>query len=496
MQVLRLMTMPTLSAAFFHDPTVLMRHGFVEYFRFAVRLKHALIATLPGLALGILEAGWENVIMTNHLSILLFLGLLTVLIFQVHDIYSERLFSNLLLFRTTLFAWGISFGIMVFIYKTLIPSHEPDARLLLSWFSISLLGLGVGRLLLLWLFRALRRRNLFLQRAVILGCTENGFYLARHLQQHGDIRVGIVGFIHESIDPPPERMIPVAQDIALPLLGNVDRLCHMIRRDEIHTVLVALSWTDEERISHILRQLRNFPVNVLLMPDILAFRYAHNRIHTIAGLPLFDILQVPLRGWSPLLKRIEDILLGSLCLVILLPLMLCIALAIKLDSPGPVLFQQRRYGYNNRLIKIYKFRSMYAAQNDPEGQVQASHNDDRVTRVGRFIRKASLDELPQLINVLFGDMSMVGPRPHATATKAAGILFENAVEEYTARHRVKPGITGWAQVNGYRGETNTLDKIQKRVEYDLEYIERWSLWFDLYILFRTLPAVISARSAY
>ncbi|RBH45093.1 undecaprenyl-phosphate glucose phosphotransferase, partial [Pseudomonas sp. MWU13-2860] len=192
----------------------------------------------------------------------------------------------------------------------------------------------------------------------------------------------------------------------------------------------------------------------------------------------------------------EDVLLAAVALALAAPLMLLLALLIKLDSPGPVLFRQKRYGYNNRLIEVYKFRSMYVEQADADAEAQTTRRDPRVTRVGRFIRKTSLDELPQLLNVLGGSMSMVGPRPHATATKAAGVLFEDAVSEYTARHRVKPGITGWAQVNGYRGETDTLAKIERRVEYDLEYIENWSLWFDFYILIRTLPAVLSADAAY
>ena len=204
----------------------------------------------------------------------------------------------------------------------------------------------------------------------------------------------------------------------------------------------------------------------------------------------------PFKGWSPLIKRIEDLVLASLALLLLSPLMLGVALAIKLDSPGPVLFRQKRYGYNNRLIEVYKFRSMYHQMADAHAERQTTKGDSRVTRVGAFIRRTSLDELPQLLNVLLGSMSMVGPRPHATATKAAGILFEEAVETYSARHRVKPGITGWAQINGYRGETDTLEKIEKRVEFDLEYIENWSVWFDLYILFRTLPAVAFSKEAY
>ncbi|HXQ98852.1 MAG TPA: exopolysaccharide biosynthesis polyprenyl glycosylphosphotransferase, partial [Pseudomonas sp.] len=186
----------------------------------------------------------------------------------------------------------------------------------------------------------------------------------------------------------------------------------------------------------------------------------------------------------------------SLAIALLSPVMLLIAAAIKLDSRGPVLFWQKRYGYNNRLITVCKFRSMHTHQADATAEQQTVKGDARVTRVGRFIRKTSLDELPQLFNVFAGNMSMVGPRPHATATKAAGILFEQAVKEYTSRHRVKPGITGLAQINGFRGETDTVEKIEKRVEFDLEYIENWSVWFDLYILLRTVPAVLFSREAY
>lgn len=216
-------------------------------------------------------------------------------------------------------------------------------------------------------------------------------------------------------------------------------------------------------------------------------------------LPFFAFWNPPLvtipKIW-PLIKRCEDLVLASIALVLFAPLMALVALAIRLDSKGPVLFRQKRYGYNNRLIWVFKFRSMYTERTDANAERQTTRDDDRITRVGRFIRKTSIDELPQLFNVLAGSMSMVGPRPHATATKAAGIPFEEAVSEYSSRHRVKPGITGWAQINGYRGETDTLHKIKKRVEYDLEYIAKWSVWFDLYILFRTVPAVLLTKEVY
>ena len=349
---------------------------------------------------------------------------------------------------------------------------------------------GIERLVLLTLFQQLMQRGVFLQNAVILGATENGQRLAEYLAQHQDIRSGVTGFIDDRIGRLPKTLCN------LPLLGNSSDLERLIREEKVTQVLVALPWSAENRMAYVIRELRRLPVNVLLVPDMVAFRHAHNRITEVANLPMFNASEVPLRGWSPFFKRLEDMVLSSIALVLLSPVMLLVALAIKLDSSGPVLFKQKRYGYNNRLIEVYKFRSMHQHMADAHAEKQTTRGDPRITRVGRFIRKTSLDELPQLFNVFGGSMSMVGPRPHATATKAAGILFEEAVKEYTSRHRVKPGITGLAQINGYRGETDTLEKIEKRVEFDLEYIENWSVWFDLYILFRTVPSVIMTREAF
>ncbi len=189
-------------------------------------------------------------------------------------------------------------------------------------------------------------------------------------------------------------------------------------------------------------------------------------------------------------------MLAALILLFIGPLMLLIALAIKLDSRGPVVFKQRRQGFNNELFEVWKFRTMYASVADADCEVQTTKDDPRVTPVGWFLRKLSLDELPQLINVLRGDMSLVGPRPHAVATKAEGRPFSEVVDRYASRHRVKPGITGWAQVNGWRGETDTIEKIKKRVEYDLYYIDNWSVWLDLLILLKTIFVLIRNENAY
>jgi exopolysaccharide biosynthesis polyprenyl glycosylphosphotransferase len=210
-------------------------------------------------------------------------------------------------------------------------------------------------------------------------------------------------------------------------------------------------------------------------------------------LHLFDR---PISGWSQLTKTAEDRVLATLFLILLLPLFLVLPLVIKLTSPGPVLFKQKRYGFNNQLIEVWKFRTMYHHLEDAECDEQTTKDDDRVTSVGRFLRRTSLDELPQLFNVLKGDMSLVGPRPHAAATKAGGRLFFDVVDRYAARHRVKPGITGWAQVNGWRGETRTVEEIEKRVECDIFYIDNWSIWLDIRIIAKTVVVVFRDAKAY
>ena len=216
----------------------------------------------------------------------------------------------------------------------------------------------------------------------------------------------------------------------------------------------------------------------------------------IGTVPVLEIADRPLKHWRAIAKWIEDQVLSVLLLIFLGPLMAIVALLIKLDSPGPVFFAQERFGFNNDVIRVLKFRTMFIDRGDQSGARRTVQNDPRVTRVGRVLRALSIDELPQLINVLRGDMSLVGPRPHAIAMRAGGRLYGEAVEQYLHRHRVKPGITGWAQVNGLRGEVDTLAKAHARVAHDLYYIEQWSLWFDLKILLKTVGILASRDNAY
>ncbi len=289
---------------------------------------------------------------------------------------------------------------------------------------------------------------------------------------------------------------PQASFLGLPLFGGVDVLEQMIRQDAVDTVLVAVPWSSGDQARIIVRRISLSPVDVYVYPGIHALNIPLRRVGKGFELPLLLVCNRPIDGWRATIKRAEDIVFSAAILLFISPVMLAIAAAVKATSKGPVLFRQRRLGYNNRVIEVMKFRSMYTHLADADAQVQACRGDKRVTRVGAWLRKRSLDELPQLLNVLKGDMSLVGPRPHALATTAGGLALEQAVPVYSARHRVKPGITGWAQVNGHRGALDSVEKIVHRVNHDLYYIENWSLLLDLKILCQTIKVVFADDNAF
>lgn len=284
-----------------------------------------------------------------------------------------------------------------------------------------------------------------------------------------------------------DRKTRISDDIpSCPLLGNFDELVRHVKSGAVDDVVVCLPLGADDRLEQIVTRLRDLPVTTYLASELVGTRFPLYGHYPLFDVTLLKVSRLPIDGWGVVLKWLADKILASLALIVTGPLLLLIAIAIKLDSPGPVFFRQDRFGYNDGLIKVFKFRSMYHNLTDKDAEKLASRNDDRITRVGRFLRRTSLDELPQLLNVLRGDMSMVGPRPHAKKAKAAGRLYQEVVARYGARHMVKPGITGWAQVNGWRGETDSEEKIIKRVEHDLYYIENWSIALDLKILAKTM----------
>jgi exopolysaccharide biosynthesis polyprenyl glycosylphosphotransferase len=264
----------------------------------------------------------------------------------------------------------------------------------------------------------------------------------------------------------------------------------VLARGEADLLLIALPESAGRRIAAIERLMAGVAADIWLAPEAACFYAANARVSALGGLPFLHLRERPIAGWAAALKRVEDLLLGLPLLVMALPLMLAIGLAIRLSSAGPALFIQPRLGLNRRIIEVRKFRTMRAEMADAAGLRQAVAGDRRVTLLGHYLRRTSLDELPQLINVVEGTMSLVGPRPHALETEAAGLPFGEVAAGYAARHRVKPGMTGWAQVQGWRGETDTVEKLRRRVEHDLFYIAHWSLWLDFKILALTLRAVL------
>ena len=279
-------------------------------------------------------------------------------------------------------------------------------------------------------------------------------------------------------------------------MGDIDDLVEFARLARIDTVVVAIPRASQRRISELLQRLFVLPVDIRVLDGAEVPAHSRARRSKIGPYKLIEIYKKPLSDDNLAQKRVFDIVFSLMALFLFAPLMLVIAILIKLDSPGPVLFRQRRHGYNNRPIEVLKFRSMYAEKCDPTAVKQVRQGDARVTKIGRFIRRASIDELPQFWNVLMGDLSMVGPRPHAISARTGDMIYDDISEAYSARHKVKPGITGWAQINGWRGEMNSNEKIAKRVEYDLYYIEHWSIWFDLKILFLTPWSLVTTKNAY
>lgn len=279
-------------------------------------------------------------------------------------------------------------------------------------------------------------------------------------------------------------------------IGKIEDLAVYARSNRVDLIVVAIPLSAETRLLMILKRLWELPVDIRISGQASNLKL-NARAYTYLGkLPLLSVFDRPLKGWSLFFKDALDRILALAGIILLAPVMMGVALAVRMESKGPVIFRQKRYGFNNELIEVFKFRSMYTDRTDHTASKLVTKNDARVTKVGRIIRKTSLDELPQLFNVLTGRLSLVGPRPHATQAKAAEALYEKVVDGYFARHKVKPGITGWAQINGWRGETDTREKLEQRVKHDLEYIDRWSLVFDLYIIAKTPFALLKSENAY
>jgi len=359
---------------------------------------------------------------------------------------------------------------------------------LATWSVTSAMALCGFRLVTASAAQRLRRSGRLTKNIAIVGASEIGHQLAAKFI-HGSLGTRLVGVFDE------RRSRIVQSGTGSTTVYQLPTLYELLCKGCVDEVVIAIPPHASCRILELSRHFHPFAVSLrVLAPEGYEnFQVLDSRRYGDIG--TFRVMGKPLDEVAALVKRIEDVVIAAFCLLVTLPLMLVIALSIKLDSRGPVLFRQKRLGANNLPFDLLKFRSMFVEQTDPLGHQLTRAKDPRITRVGRFLRSTSLDELPQLINVLRGEMSLVGPRPHALAANAAGVSYARAISEYPIRHRVKPGITGWAQVNGWRGETTTIEQIRRRVEHDLYYIENWSLTFDLVILGRTVFAVLSRANA-
>ncbi|KPC28160.1 Capsular polysaccharide biosynthesis protein [Pseudomonas syringae pv. cilantro] len=409
--------------------------------------------------------------------------ILAVLVFhwvsEYHQLYGSWRGERILRELNKVFNyWAMTFASLLSINSLLLGHLQLPDNAQMSWFALVLAVLCGYRLLIRLVLHSLRRNGFNTRRVVIVGTGKVGERLARSISVAPWMGLNLLGFY----DSHPQQMDLDDQGRRLSVLGDLDQLIDDAREGRIDKVYITLAFGAEPHLSALVTGLSDTTASVYLIPDVFMFDLLHARSESINGLASISIFDSPMDGAWSLVKRAEDIVLSSLILLLIALPLLLIAIAIKISSPGPVLFRQRRYGLDGRSIMVWKFRSMRVQEN---GDVvhQATRNDARVTSLGRFLRRTSLDELPQFFNVLYGDMSIVGPRPHAVAHNEQ---YRKQVSGYMLRHKVKPGITGWAQINGWRGETDTLDKMRMRIEFDLEYIERWSIWLDLKIILLTL----------
>jgi putative colanic acid biosynthesis UDP-glucose lipid carrier transferase len=381
--------------------------------------------------------------------------------------------------------WWLVVG---FIWALIVLSDLTDhfeRGVLLTWAACTPLALWFSCIAAQWTFRVVGIRHMPARNAVIIGRTALGALLEERLRDDPSLRIDVLGYF----DDADSSSVP---DAGLPLLGNPAGLPRYIVARDVRVVYITWPMTREDRILHLLELLRNSTVSIYFVPDVSVASLIQGRVDHVNGIPLVGVCESPFFGVRSLVKRTCDLLIAGVAIVFTAPLLIGASICVRLSSPGPVIFKQYRYGLDGRQIIVYKFRSMTVTEDGDHTYTQVSRNDARVTRVGAFLRKTSIDELPQLFNVVEGTMSLVGPRPHAIAVNEQ---YRRVISGYMVRHKVKPGITGWAQINGARGGDD-LESMQRRVALDLEYLRNWSLGLDITILFKTLALVWSDRHAY
>ena len=429
-----------------------------------------------------------NAPFTGYSLVLMILGFfVSSAVYQHIDPYRTWRSGRMLAYaRDTIFGWALTVAVLLFLGSASGLAYYYDEQVVLSWF------LAVPVLMLVSHI-AVRRASIGdgkktseVRSAVIIGANDVGLKFAGVCERQKNLFMHVHGYFDDRTD---DRH---PGNLREPVLGKMGEIASYVREHNIKMIFISQPISAQPRIRKLLDELEDTTASVYFLPDIYIFDLMQARFDNVGGMPVIAIRDTPFMGLNSMVKRTEDILIGGVILVLLLPLMLMIAAAVKFSSSGPVIFRQRRYGLYGEEIIVYKFRSMTVTENGDK-VVQARKDDARITRIGAFLRRSSLDELPQFINVLQGRMSIVGPRPHAVAHNEQ---YRKLIKGYMLRHKVKPGITGWAQVNGFRGETETLDKMEARIQYDLDYLRSWSLWLDLYIIVKTVKVVLTRENAH
>ncbi|WP_260513291.1 undecaprenyl-phosphate glucose phosphotransferase [Serratia fonticola] len=415
------------------------------------------------------------------------MGLLSIVIFQMiggmTDFYrSWRGIRVAAEVKVIIKNWSLT---IIITLSCIVLTQELDnfLHVFLNWYIVTCLGLILTRSIIRCCLRYLRSLGYNTRRVAIMGSMPIGIGLAETLRDAHWMGFIVLGFYD---DNEKKSMGSIKS------CGGFDKLVSDAKKGIIDRIYIAMPMEQEQTIKKIVAELSDTTCSVLLIPDVFTFNILQSRSEEINGIPVVSLFDTPMSGVNRVIKRIEDVVLSFLILLFISPVLFIIGFLVKITSPGPIIFKQHRYGLDGKPIVVWKFRSMTVMEND-ESIVQATKGDIRLTPLGVFLRKTSLDELPQFFNVLKGDMSIVGPRPHAVYHNEQ---YRKLIRGYMLRHKMKPGITGWAQINGWRGETDTLDKMQKRVEFDLEYIRSWSVWFDMKIIFLTIFKGFINKSAY
>lgn len=398
---------------------------------------------------------------------------LTVLIMRNRGIYKlTKLLAWSSNIGQVLSTWAFAFLGLIAIAFLVKSSGTYSRGWAITWFFFAATSLSIGHLSYAWALRKLSSAGHLRRNIAIVGAGSVGKSFIDHASAL-DPHLHIVGVFDNRAEHGRK------DDLVLPVKGDLDDLIQLAQNQRIDDIIIALPHAAKARILSIAERLAVLPINVKLSPDEIGYSFLNNKMEVLGGVHTQIIHTPPISNWARVAKALEDRILAVTFLALAWPLFGVIALAIKLDSRGPVFFKQQRHGFNHEIIKIYKFRSMTVQKEEGSSVKQATKNDDRVTKVGFWLRRTSLDELPQLINVALGEMSLVGPRPHALAHNEEYAVL---IKHYAQRHKVKPGITGWAQINGYRGEITDPRLMEKRIQHDLFYIEHWSIWLDLKII--------------